>query len=607
MANDTRFLTTTTVAPAALLEIGGQPVIESWATLTRLLDQRIGPEVASLFAEPVLTRGNGAAPASIAWYAALDGTPRRLADLDPAARASATTLLRERLTDASPLLHDPEFGLLMGAALHVLRPDDIWVVEGQPVLANWGLVPEAAQRSKAARDRHFAATLGSWLPLPAAPSITLDEARRAGLTMAEPPAAAAAAPIVPAPAVAAIEPSEVPPAAAIPPVVAPIAPTASPRLGWRWVPLGVLLGLTLLLLLWLLWPGTLLYPAAGTRAADGGLDEATALAIAEEGNRALEARAQALREAIDGAVCTAEGDLVIPGRAAAPGAEPGPPVRAEALLPSTPARLPAPPDSGAAGLPSPQSLLQLMEQSTVLVLAIGPETSGTGSGFFVTPDRVVTNDHVIVPAAAGGSIYVTNAALGGVRQARLIARSGTLEETGGDFAVLALDDAPPMPFFRVRDAAGSLRLQNVIAAGYPAILMETDANFTALIEGDSAAVPDLVVTQGIVNVEQRLGPTTRVVAHTALISPGNSGGPLVDSCGRVVGVNTFGKLDAETLTRVNFALDGADLLTFLAGLGIAPARDPAACEPAPAAQQVAVPTAPPDADEPDDPAPSTEP
>jgi hypothetical protein len=591
VADEARFLTTTTVAPASLLAVGGLPVIESHATLVRVLERRADPEVASLFALPVLTRGNGAAPASIAWYAGRDGEARRLADLEPGERASVTALLRDRLTDASQLLRDPEFGLLVGASLHVLRPDDVWVVGGQPVLVNWGMVPEAAQRSKAARDRHFAATLGPYLPLAAAPSITLDEARQAGLAMAEPaaPRVASTPPPVP-PTVAPPEPAPMAaPAATVAPATVVVA--AEPAgLGWRWAPLGVLLGLALLLLVWLLWPGTLLYPTAGTVAGTGALDEATALAIAEEGNRALEARVEELREAIDAAVCTVEGDLVLPGRAAAPSEEPGPPVRAESLLPPEPARLPAPAGEVPAGQPSPQNLLELMERSTVLVLAAGDQTSGTGSGFFVTPNRVVTNDHVVVPAADGGSIFVTNAALGGVRPARLVARSGALEETGGDFAVLEVQDAPPMPFFRVRDAEGSLRLQSVIAAGYPAILLETDANFNALIEGDIDAVPDLVVTQGIVNVEQQLGPTTRVLAHTATISPGNSGGPLVDACGRVVGVNTFGRVDPETLTRVNFALDGADLLAYLEGLGIEAARDADACAPAVASLPASPPT-----------------
>ena len=58
----------------------------------------------------------------------------------------------------------------------------------------------------------------------------------------------------------------------------------------------------------------------------------------------------------------------------------------------------------------------------------------------------------------------------------------------------------------------------------------------------------------------------------------------------MVGVNTFGRLDPETLTRINFALDGADLLAYLEGLGIEAARDGDACGPAVASLPAAPPT-----------------
>ncbi len=69
--------------------------------------------------------------------------------------------------------------------------------------------------------------------------------------------------------------------------------------------------------------------------------------------------------------------------------------------------------------------------------------------------------------------------------------------------------------------------------------MQTDQNFQALLDGNIQSVPELAVTDGLISAVQNLPSGLVVMPHTAAISRGNSGGPLVDRCGRVVGVNTF--------------------------------------------------------------------
>jgi S1-C subfamily serine protease len=231
------------------------------------------------------------------------------------------------------------------------------------------------------------------------------------------------------------------------------------------------------------------------------------------------------------------------------------------------------------------NLLSLIDARTALVIASTPAGTGTGTGFFVGPDLLVTNFHVIEGAAAD-SIFVTNLALGAIQQAQLVKQSGPLQSSGADFALLRVPGAN-QPSFDILQGSESLRLQAVIAAGYPGDILRTDAQFAQLRDGDLSAVPQLAVTDGTVSVEQSMAPRdTRVLVHSAPISTGNSGGPLIDTCGRVVGVNTF--VVQGPLRTLNFALASAELLAFLQGTGALPNVVSGPCRP-----RVARPEAPP--------------
>ena len=146
---------------------------------------------------------------------------------------------------------------------------------------------------------------------------------------------------------------------------------------------------------------------------------------------------------------------------------------------------------------------------------------GTGTGFIVRSDGLmVTNRHVV-----GDSTTVI---------AHLQTASGdTLEFSGRvlgkgiltDLAAVQLSSNRP---FAIVDLADSNRVaygDEVTAWGYP-LGLSLGTNPT--------------LTKGIISAPDRIYDDTRFVQSDAEISPGNSGGPLIDSYGRVIGVNTYG-------------------------------------------------------------------
>lgn len=561
------YVTRTTIEGLEELRPDGRSALEAWAPLTAALCNRCGPEVAGLFAEPVITRGNGAVPTSISWYGSSDAEPRRLSDLDPGARASLEAAMRSQLAEVARLLDDPELGPLVGAALHLPSLDDVWALGDRPLLTNWGLVPAAAAHTEKARDTHFARTVGQFLALRQAPAIdSISWAERRGRPPILPPE-----PPRPAPPLA--MPPAPPPAAAIPsePVAVPVAPTP----GRGWVGAAIACALLLLLLVYLHLPGVLAYPEAAS--ASGWQ---TDLEVRRQVNESLEERRDHLRRALEERACITENELQPGGSlpALAPDGVPDPTARP--LLPPAPAAVTVPPEARPGQVPFDGTLLQLLDRASVLVIAQATDGGGIGTGFFVSPTQIVTNRHVVEHARPDG-ISVTNAALGGVKPARLVAMTPDSSTGNPDFALIEVPATEGLPHLALTTKVE--RLDNVVAAGFPSIVLQSDENFRELLAGDANAVPELSVTQGQVMTIQNREGAVPVIIHSATISPGNSGGPLVDGCGRVLGVNTFGRIDQENANRLNISLHTQALADFLRANGVAVEMLDSACAPRPPA------------------------
>lgn len=168
-----------------------------------------------------------------------------------------------------------------------------------------------------------------------------------------------------------------------------------------------------------------------------------------------------------------------------------------------------------------QAVIGVVQQIGPAVISVGGRRStepsgGMGSGFLITPDGyALTNSHVV----GGRSRLGAKTQEGDLLNAEVIG-----DDPATDTALIRLA-ARDLPHATLGDSEALQVGQLVIAMGNPLGFQSTvstgvvSALGRAMRSGEGRLIDD-------------------IIQHTAPLNPGNSGGPLVDSRGRVVGINT---------------------------------------------------------------------
>jgi len=208
-------------------------------------------------------------------------------------------------------------------------------------------------------------------------------------------------------------------------------------------------------------------------------------------------------------------------------------------LPDAPVTVTTPAPAGStAPAPPPGSFEEVVARVLPAVVSIQAGAS-RGTGFFIRPEYVLTNAHVIE-----GETFVQLATTDNKYSARVVSTS-----PGADLAVLQVAmPNPQQAVLRLGSVASARPGQEVVAIG------------------SALGVLSNTVTRGIVSAVRQVGQVT-LIQTDAAINPGNSGGPLVDRSGLVIGINSIG-IASRVAQGLGFAVaidHAADLLSGRSG------------------------------------------
>ena len=171
-----------------------------------------------------------------------------------------------------------------------------------------------------------------------------------------------------------------------------------------------------------------------------------------------------------------------------------------------------------------KSIAALVTPSVVSIKVTAPTGSGSGSGSIyktsATSSFIITNNHVVEAAATSGSILV-EFINGDTIAATIVGR-----DSNYDLAVLKVEKGN-LPTIKIGNSSN-------ISVGDPVVAIGSPLGLASTVTSGIISAKNRPVTTGTSGAESYVN----AIQTDAAINPGNSGGALLDSAGRIVGVNS---------------------------------------------------------------------
>ena len=185
---------------------------------------------------------------------------------------------------------------------------------------------------------------------------------------------------------------------------------------------------------------------------------------------------------------------------------------------------------------STEQIVQMALPAVVTVQA----GAKSGSGFFITESGIVVTNRHVVEASQLASVTTS--------KGETLPSESVFVNPSGDLALIKVKSGH-YPYLKIANPASTNVGSDVLAIGSPGL------------PGENALLVN-TVTRGIVSAFRKSETFGVLVQTDVNINHGNSGGPLLNGNGEVIGVNTLGFRD-EGATGLNFAIFSSEVLKML--------------------------------------------